>query len=70
MTEDERREVYELAKKILCELNRRKTRATYGAVGCILGVLPRYVGKYLGDPCAKASWVVRKDTKMPTGYER
>ena len=69
MTEDERREACELAKKILCELSKRKTRATYGAVGCILGVLPRGVGAYLGERCHKASWVVNKKTKKPTGYK-
>ena len=78
MTKKEQRRLrekvrYERAEKILCELNKRKTRATYGAVGCILGVLPRHVGKYLGDPCPKASWVVRKSglgKGKPTGYKK
>ena len=74
MTKKEQRRLrekvrYERAEKILCELNKRKTRATYGAVGCILGVLPRHVGKYLGCRRPKASWVVRKDTEMPTCYK-
>ena len=63
----------ELAQKILCELNNRKTRATYGAVGCILGVLPQDVGKYLGCRRPKASWVVRKSGPgkgKPTGYKK
>ena len=67
MTPDERRA---LAKKILCELSKRKMRATYGAVACILEVLPRMVGYYLGDRCHKASWVVNKKTRRPTGYKK
>ena len=64
-----KKERCELAQKILCELNNRKTRATYGAVGCILGVLPQDVGKYLGCRRPKASWVVNKKTRRPTGYK-
>ena len=67
MTKEERQE---LAEKILCELNKRKTRATYGAVGCILGVPARTVYHYLGCRRPKASWVVRQDTEMPSGYKR
>ena len=67
MTPDERRA---LAQKILCELSKRKTRATYGAVACILGVQPFGVGTYLGKRCHKASWVVSKRTGEPTGYKK
>lgn len=65
-----KKERCELAEKILCELSKRKMRATYGAVGCILEVLPQDVGKYLGCRRPKASWVVNKKTRMPTGYEK
>ena len=67
MTPDERRA---LAKKIMCELSKRKMRATYGAVACILEVLPFRVGTYLGERCHKASWVVSKRTGRPTGYKK
>ena len=67
MTPDERRD---LAEEILCELSKRKMRATYGAVGCILGVLARGVGKCLGDPRPKASWVVAGSTNKKKGREK
>ena len=66
MTSDERKA---LAQKILCELNKRKTRATYGAVAPILGVAPVGVSHSLGKRGPWASWVVNKDTGRPSGYE-
>ena len=54
-----------LVEKILCILNKRKVRATYSAVGCVLDTEARSVGKrYLGKPRHWASWVV---TKRPKG---
>ena len=70
MTEDEQREVCELAEKILCELSKRKTRATYGAVGCILGAPAWQVSDYLGCRRPKASWVVAKTTNTSRGSKR
>ena len=66
MTADERRE---LTEKILRELNKRKVRATYGAVACILEVAPVGVGYHLGDPRPWASWVVNGESKRPTNYK-
>lgn len=52
---------------ILRELNTAKQRATYGAVGGLLGQLPRSVmGKLPRIP--KYSWVVLADTHEPSGY--
>ena len=53
---------------ILCCLNAEHVRATYGAVGEVIGVLPLNVRNFLGDRRPKASWVVRKDTGEPSGY--
>ena len=53
---------------ILDCLNKKKTRCTYGAVGGLLGVIARSVGRRLGDKRPKASWVVNKKTGLPTGY--
>ena len=62
LTEDERKA---RIKKVLCILNERKVRATYSAVGCVLDIEARNVGrKYLGEPCRWASWVV---IKRPNG---
>ncbi len=57
-----------LVEQILCCLEAEKIRATYGAVGEMIGVIPRGVPDYLGDRRPKASWVVSKKTKLPTGY--
>ncbi len=54
---------------ILRELNAAKQRATYGAVGGLLGQLPRSVmGKLPRVP--KYSWVVLANTHEPSGYSR
>ena len=70
MTEDEQRELCQLAQKILCELSKRKTRATYGAVGCILEVPAWEVSRYLGCRRPKASWVVARRTVKRRGSKR
>ena len=70
MTENEQRELCQLAQKILCELSKRKTRATYGAVGCILGVPAWQVSRYLGCRRPKASWVVAGSTNKKKGREK
>lgn len=54
---------------ILRELDSAKQRATYGAVGGLLGRLPRSVmGRLPKTP--KHSWVVRADTLEPSGYSK
>ena len=55
-------------EEILCYLNAKRIRATYGAVGCVIGVPPQSVGRYLGEIRQEASWVVRKKDGQPTGY--
>ena len=55
--------------RILHVLNVKKQRATYGAVGEVIGVPPKYVGRrYLGDPRPQASWIVLARTGKPSGY--
>jgi hypothetical protein len=49
-------------------LNDSQVRATYTAVGEVLGVVPRSVGALLGPRRPEASWVVNASTGMPTGY--
>ena len=53
---------------ILAALNAQKVRATYGAVGELMGINPRLVSQHLGTRRPEASWVVSKTTGMPTGY--
>jgi hypothetical protein len=53
---------------ILAVLNDRKVRATYSAVGELMGVHPKLVRQHLGTRRPEASWVVSKSTGMPTGY--
>ena len=55
-------------EEILACLNRLKTRATYGAVGAVLGTPAQSVGQYLGLRRPEASWVVLSKTKLPSGY--
>ena len=54
--------------QILDFLSKNRVRATYGAVGKLLGVPPRSVGKELGPRCPRASWVVSSATGRPTDY--
>jgi hypothetical protein len=55
--------------EILDFLNDRKMRAHYGAVAGVLDVTPRSVGTMLGEHSPRASWVVAKESNMPTDYE-
>ncbi|HEX6573515.1 MAG TPA: hypothetical protein VF042_00975 [Gemmatimonadaceae bacterium] len=53
---------------ILTELNRHHQRATYAAVAGLLGSSPRSLmsGR---DRNPESSWVVRRETGQPTGYD-
>ena len=53
---------------ILEGLNAAGVRATYGAVGEVLGVRPQVVPRLLGERRPEASWVVNGTTGEPTGY--
>ena len=53
---------------ILDCLNSVAVRATYGAVGEVLGVRPQVVPRLLGARRPEASWVVNGTTGEPTGY--
>ncbi len=55
-------------EEILRYLNAKRVRATYSAVGGVIGVPAQSVGQYLGKPRPEASWVVRKKDGKPTGY--
>lgn len=55
-------------EEILGFLVDNRTRATYGAVGEVIGSNPRGVGRFLGPKRAEASWVVSAATGLPTGY--
>ena len=69
--EQEREERKQLLEEILLILNRRKARATYSAVACILEMPPQSLGKkWLGCPRPWASWVVGKGNGEPTGYDK
>lgn len=54
--------------QILRCLNEQKMRATYGAVGDLLGVSAPSAGRKLGDRRPLASWVVRANTGLPSWY--
>ena len=53
---------------ILAYLNAVPVRATYGAVGDVLGVRPQVVPRLLGTRRPEASWIVNGSTGEPTGY--
>ena len=53
---------------ILQVLNQTQRRATYSAVGALVGVRAQSVAGYLGIRRPEASWVVSKGTGMPTDY--
>ena len=55
-------------KEILRCLNDKRIRATYGAVGAVIGVPAQSVGGYLGKRRPEASWVVNSGTGQPTCY--
>ncbi|GEM_PF-320232 len=52
---------------IVAQLNKRKQRATYGAVAGVVGGWPRWLMKGRAR-CPCYSWVVAKHTGSPTGY--
>ncbi len=54
--------------QILDCLNREQIRATYGAVGEVIGIPAIGVGAALGRRTQRASWVVNARTGKPTGY--
>ena len=49
-------------------LNHEQVRATYSAVGGVLGVIPRSVGAALGPHSVEASWIVSAGNGLPTDY--
>jgi hypothetical protein len=53
---------------ILRFLNDEQIRATYSAVGEVLGIAPRAMGGQLGPHSADRSWIVSAGTGLPTGY--
>jgi hypothetical protein len=56
--------------EILEFLNAEQVRATYGAVGELLGIIPRAMGTQLGPHTAERSWIVSAGTGLPTDYSR
>ena len=55
-------------ERILDCLNRERIRATYRAVGDVIGIPAIGVGAALGKRSQRASWVVNARTRKPTGY--
>src|SRR4029078_11172795 len=55
---------------ILRFLNQEQVRATYGAVGEALVVIPRAIGARLGPHTRERSWIVNAETGLPTDYSR
>jgi hypothetical protein len=56
--------------EILEFLNAEQVRATYTAVGEVLGVPARSLGTLLGPRTAEASWIVNAATGLPTDYSQ
>ena len=56
-------------ERILDFCNQEEIRVTYGAVAGVIEVIPRSVGKYLGAPSKRSSWIVREDNHKPSGYK-
>jgi hypothetical protein len=56
--------------EILRFLNEEQVRVTYGAVGEVLGVIPRAMGARLGPHTRERSWIVSADTGLSTGYRQ
>jgi hypothetical protein len=54
--------------EVLAFLNAEQIRATYGAVGELLGVNPKAMGGRLGPRTVDASWIVNAETGLPTDY--
>jgi hypothetical protein len=56
--------------EILEFLNAEQVRATYSAVGELIGVTPRSMATHLGPHTAERSWIVSAGTGLPTGYSQ
>jgi hypothetical protein len=56
--------------EVLEFLNAEGVRATYGAVGELLGVMPRAMGAQLGPHTRERSWIVSAGTGLPTDYSQ
>ena len=56
--------------EILAFLNAAQVRATYRAVGDVIGVSPIAMGRTLGLRTVEASWIVSAETGLPTGYSK
>jgi hypothetical protein len=54
--------------EILRFLNDEQIRATYSAVGELLGIAPRAMGGQLGPHTADRSWIVSAGSGLPTDY--
>jgi hypothetical protein len=54
--------------EILAFLNAEQMRATYRAVGDVLGVSPLAISRTLGAHIPEASWIVSAETLLPAGY--
>ena len=59
----------EKKREILRFLNREKIRATYEAVGGLIGLPAQSVGANFGERRREASWIVSKRSRKPTGYK-
>ena len=57
-----------MLEKILHCLNATRCRATYKAVGDVIGVYHRNVRLELGHRCPRNCWIVNKSTGQPSGY--
>ena len=57
----------EVVNKILVFCNEHEIRVTYSAVGDLIGIIPRAVGsRYLGEYSPWTSWIVNKNSALPT----
>jgi len=56
--------------EIVTLLNTHHQRATYGAVGDVVGLPAQSVGQLLGPRNHLNSWVVNARTGLPTGYRK
>lgn len=56
-------------EQILDFLNEREMRATYCAVGEVIGLTPRRVANLLTERTVRNSWVVNAKSLLPTDYE-
>ena len=57
-------------EEILEFLNAAQVRATYAAVGGLLGIVPRAMGAQLRPHTPERSWVVSAGTGLPTDYSQ